>query len=182
MSDDRNIWFISDTHFSHSNFLNFVDDKGEKIRKFDNVQEMDELMIDNWNSAIKPQDKVYHLGDVAMGRPSADAVLAKLNGKKRLIVGNHDVIKGDLIRYFQKITMWRIFKEYDFVCTHVPLREDSMLKTTFNLHGHIHQQPSPSLRHVNMCVEHWNYRPVHLDEIMAELDKRRIALEWQQDA
>jgi calcineurin-like phosphoesterase family protein len=171
----KDIWFISDTHFGHASFLNFVDADGNKIRPFSTVQEMDDYMITNWNAVVKPYDRIYHLGDVGSG-----SILARLNGSKRLILGNHDVVKGDLLIHFKKITMWRIFKEYDFVCSHVPLREDSMFKIMFNLHGHIHQQPSPTIRHMNMSVEHTGYAPVHLDTILAELAKRRNQIEIEQ--
>jgi calcineurin-like phosphoesterase family protein len=171
----KNIWFISDTHFGHANFLNFKHTDGEYIRKFDNVKAMDECMTTHWNENIKPGDKVYHLGDVAMGGPAVVNSIGRLNGHKRLIVGNHDVIKGELMNQFHKISMWRVFREYDFICTHVPLREDSMM-TTFNLHGHIHKHPSPSDRHMNICVEHHDYKPVHLDTILAELARRKATI------
>lgn len=171
----KNIWFISDTHFGHSNMLKFIDSNGEKIRKFSSVEEMDELMITNWNERIKPGDKVYHLGDVAMGGPAISRIMNKLHGSKRLILGNHDIVKGDLVNYFHKITIWRVFREFDFTLSHIPLREDNLI-TTFNIHGHIHQNPSPSLRHMNICVEQTNYKPLHLDEILQELSKRKDAV------
>lgn len=169
----KNQWFISDTHFNHANFLNFVDEAGNKIRPFSTVEEMNDCMITNWNERIKPGDKVYHLGDFGMNSTYNNTVLPKLNGVKRLILGNHDTVKGDLVNHFKKITMWRVFREYDFVLSHVPLREDSMI-TTFNLHGHIHQNKSPSERHMNLCVEHTDYAPVHLDTILERLNNRRI--------
>lgn len=169
-------WFISDTHFGHANFLNFKDENDVLIRQFDSVKDMDDCMMTRWNERIKPNDRVYHLGDFGSDSQLNNKILPKLHGSKRLILGNHDQVKGDLIAHFKKITMWRYFKEHDFVCTHVPLREDSMWKITFNLHGHIHQQNSPSIRHVNMCVEKTDYAPVHLDEVLADLAKRRIAL------
>ncbi len=172
----KNIWFISDTHFGHANFLNFTDNQGRKIRLFDTVEQMDDCMQTRWNESIKPGDRVYHLGDVAMGNPAASRIVGKLHGGKRLILGNHDVVKGDMVNYFHKIVMWRVFREYDFMISHVPMREDNMI-TTFNLHGHIHQQPSPSDRHMNLCVEHTDYRPVHLDTILAELAKRKLNME-----
>src|SRR6056297_2500022 len=113
MSD---IWVISDTHFFHSNILKFTDSTtGKLIRgsRFDSVEEMNECMLDNWNSVVKPGDKVYHLGDVFIG-PKEDfqKFWPKLNGGKRLIVGNHDDIKflasGG---FFQKVQMWRMFPE-----------------------------------------------------------------------
>jgi len=51
----RDIWVISDTHFSHSNILNFTNEKtGEKVRNFHSVSHMNEVMIENWNSRVKP--------------------------------------------------------------------------------------------------------------------------------
>jgi calcineurin-like phosphoesterase family protein len=176
----KDIWFISDTHFRHSNFLSFVDENGNKVRPFNTVQEMDDCMTTNWNAVVKPYDRIYHLGDVGSDSVWNNQNLSKLNGSKRLILGNHDIVKGDLVFHFKKITMWRIFKEHDFVCSHMPLREDSMFKITFNLHGHIHQAPAPTIRHMNMCVEHTNYAPVHLDTILAELAKRRKYIETEQ--
>lgn len=89
----KNIWFISDTHFQHKNIaLVFTDAKtGKRVRNFNSVQEMDETMIQNWNSVVKYGDIVYHLGDVFFGNAeSADKILQRLNGEKKLIMGNHD--------------------------------------------------------------------------------------------
>ena len=63
-------------------------------RPFKNAEHMNELLADNWNSVVKPGDIVYHLGDVFMGdKEKFKAFWPRLNGKKRLIVGNHDEIK-----------------------------------------------------------------------------------------
>ncbi len=79
-------WFTSDTHFSHANILHL----GEG-RPFDTVEEMNETLIDNWNSVVNPADTVYHLGDVALG-PIKDSLplVGRLNGYKLLVPGNHD--------------------------------------------------------------------------------------------
>ena len=53
----KDIWIISDTHFQHENILKF-----EPTRPGSTIQEHDEALIDNWNSVVKPGDKVYHLG------------------------------------------------------------------------------------------------------------------------
>jgi calcineurin-like phosphoesterase family protein len=108
MSD---IWVISDTHFNHAGILNFTDCDGKATRgdRFTDVTDMDEQMIANWNSVVKPGDKVYHLGDVLFGmdKPAwLDANFNRLNGKKRLVVGNHDNIKL-LGNYFSEVMMWR---------------------------------------------------------------------------
>lgn len=164
------MWFISDTHFGHANFLNFKDEEGNQIRKFSSVEEMDEHMVDQWNAHVKPGDKVYHLGDVCFGDP---AILARLNGSKRLVVGNHDNLKdARLLAAFKKVQLWRIFTDHNFCLSHVPLREESFRKVQFNLHGHIHERASPSIFHVNLCVEKTGYRPLHLDEILALISQR----------
>jgi calcineurin-like phosphoesterase family protein len=159
------IWFTSDTHFGHANFLNFKDDAGEPVRPFKSVQEMDGLMIERWNEVVRDGDKVYHLGDVSFDRKNLPHVMAQLRGRKRLVLGNHDDLKTyKLAEYFQKVSMWRMFTEFGFVCSHVPLREDQM-RAPINVHGHIHHRPSPSPRHICVCVEQTDYRPIHLDEI-----------------
>lgn len=163
----HDIWFISDTHFGHANIIKFTNDDGTLIRPFASVQEMDEKIIHEWNSVIKPDDKVYHLGDVSFGQKSTyDKIMARLHGQKRLIVGNHDeVVKFQMWRHFEKILLWRIFKEFNFVCSHIPMPKESFRYVEYNVHGHIHQHKSPHAYHVNVCVEHTGYKPVHIEDI-----------------
>lgn len=169
------IWFISDTHFNHANMMKFVREDGSPARPFSSVEEMNEVMIDRWNAVVKVTDHVWHLGDVAFGsREETTKILGRLMGKKRMLLGNHDKIKGDsLIRHFQKVCLWRIFKEHDFICTHVPLRRDQFRKVGFNVHGHTHHHTLKEPEYINVCVEHTNYGPVHLDEIRAQIRKRK---------
>jgi calcineurin-like phosphoesterase family protein len=190
MSD---IWVISDTHFNHANILNFTDSTtGELIRgaRFSSVKEMDEHMIEQWNSTVKPGDKVYHLGDVMFGdKEYFQKLWPKLHGQKRLIVGNHDDIKYlSSGGFFSKVHMWRMFPEFGLLFTHVPVhpsnlkrnwikREDynffqywwrryqSRNETMLNVHGHIHQNPSPEGPYRNMSVEAINYTPVNIEEL-----------------
>ena len=171
-----NIFFISDTHFGHANFLTFQDVNGAVIRPFSSVEEMDEHMIERWNAVVRDGDKVYHLGDVSFDRAGFAATMSRLKGSKRLILGNHDDIKRfRMYEHFKKIALWRIFKEHDFVASHVPLPPDQFRKVGYNLHGHIHEKPEPSGRHICVCVERTDYTPVHLDEILAEISRRSSA-------
>lgn len=171
-----NIWFISDTHFNHKNILQFTTfEGGPRIRpEFDSLEEMNETIIQNWNKLVTPQDKVYHLGDVIFGpNKDYDKVLSRLNGKKRLVVGNHDDLSDpNLTRHFQKIMMWRIFKEFDFVASHVPIFHGEIRKVKFNVHGHIHEKDDVSPTHHNISIEKTSYRPVNIDEIKERLSKK----------
>jgi len=164
----RNIWIISDTHFNHSNILKFVDDKGENVRNFDSLQEMNETMIQNWNAVVRPGDIVYHLGDVFFGDQDwFKKTWPRLMGSKRLIVGNHDDVKFLACGgFFQKVMLWRLFKEHNMLLTHVPVHESNIRKVEFNVHGHIHQQESPTKRHVNVCVEKTLYTPIHIEDVL----------------
>ena len=174
----KNIWLISDTHFFHANILRFTDDEGNLIRgsRFSSVEEMNQCMLDNWNSVVKPGDKVYHLGDVFMGdKDDFVKYWSKLNGKKNLIVGNHDDIKWMAQKeLFSKIYMWRMFTEFGLLLTHVPIHEsglrrgaptDETAPMLLNIHGHIHQNPSPTEHHRCVCVEHIDYTPINIEEL-----------------
>jgi len=175
----RDIWIISDTHFRHANILKFTDSTtGDLVRgdRFADVDAMDEHMIEQWNSVVKQGDIVYHLGDVVMGdKEWFKKNWPRLNGSKRLIVGNHDDIpflsSGG---FFKKVQMWRMFPEFGLMFSHVPLHESSLRRGApndpdapilTNIHGHIHQNPSPEGPYRNVSVEAINYTPVHIEEL-----------------
>ena len=179
----RNIWVISDTHFCHANILNFTDHADNPTRpEFDNVDQMDECMLDNWNSVVKPGDKVYHLGDVIFGNNKENWMntkFQKLNGQKRLIVGNHDNIKM-MVRgnWFGKVELWRMFPEFGLLLSHVPIHPSSLarpkpgervkyedMQRFVNVHGHIHTNPSPDGPYKCVCVEQVNYTPVNIEDL-----------------
>ncbi len=182
----KDIWFISDTHFFHENILKFKDSNGDLIRgnMFTNMKEMNEYMLDMWNSHIKQGDRVYHLGDVVCGKydqRSFKTFWSKLNGSKHLLVGNHDDVKFlSCGGFFKKVSLWRMFPDYGFIASHVPLHESQMMRyggdgptILYNIHGHIHQNDSPTKRHINVSVEKTDYKPVHLDTILAMISAIR---------
>lgn len=163
----REIFIVSDTHFGHGNMLKFTDSTtGARIRPlWENVNEMDEYMIQKWNDTVRDEDIIYHLGDVYFG--NGREILPRLRGRKRLILGNHDNGKDqNLHKYFEKILMWRMFPEFNCLLTHVPVHESSLFKVEYNLHGHIHQQASPTPRHINCCVEVQDYTPKSIEELV----------------
>ncbi|CAB4162396.1 COG4186 Predicted phosphoesterase or phosphohydrolase [uncultured Caudovirales phage] len=170
-----NIFVTSDTHFNHANILKFTDYSGNKVRDFSSVEEMNETLITRWNSVVKPGDKIYHLGDVFFGpKKWIEENWHRLNGRKRLIVGNHDDIPYMVNhRMFEKVDMWRMFSEYHLLLSHVPVH-DSVLgergktnKKLINVHGHIHTNASPSPFHRNVSTEVTNYYPISIEELKA---------------
>jgi len=178
----RTIWFISDTHFNHKNILNFKKEDGSCVREgFSSVEEMNQCMVDNWNESVKDQDIIYHLGDVCFGgKAKTEAILSKLNGRKRLIMGNHDCLDVRFYRnYFQKIMSWRTFDkdvtgcDKTFVACHYPLHKSSFEKRDrgirFCVHGHTHTQNVDENGYINVCVEQTGYKPVAMDELLDKM-------------
>lgn len=159
-----NVFVISDTHFNHKNVILF------SSRPFQTVEEMNEAMVENWNRVVKSNDIVYHLGDVYFGKAEkAEPYIARLNGRKKLILGNHDDVKCSVLnKHFEKMKMWSQKFEYGLVLTHTPLHSDSWELTGdehINVHGHIHEKKIRGDRHINVCVEHINYTPIAIEEI-----------------
>lgn len=164
-------WFISDHHFWHENILKFKDDNDNFIRPFQTLNTMHEYMIDRWNSVVKDNDYVYHLGDVTFRYDGGlSNIMSQLKGRKRLIIGNHDRLKGTkLMNWFEKVELWKGFAEHDFTCSHMPLRLQSLRDGHFNVHGHTHQNHMEDLHYINVSVEVRDYTPVHLDQILKEI-------------
>lgn len=180
-----NTFFASDHHFGHANILNFVQHDGKPCRPFTTLENMHETMIENHNRVVRDQDTVYFLGDVAIPRKGLQFI-ARLNGKKRLVMGNHDVfVKNQNRDYFAAgFDQVSAFKKFDrFVCTHVPVHPDSLGRWGVNVHGHTHNNcmklargvdartgavvysDKNDPRYFNVCVENINYTPISLEEI-----------------
>lgn len=180
-----NKWICSDHHFGHENIIRFTHPNGEPIRPgfqdsgqfhaFLNIQHHDETYIARHNDRVKTSDKVYFLGDI--GKPLDK--IKRLNGKKRLILGNHDDIHdaAALGEVFDEVVAWRVWDEEEFghptVFTHFPLHADERrpARRRINVHGHIHEKKIHRANgmedpwYVNVCVEHTNHAPLNFDDL-----------------
>lgn len=164
-----NVFLIGDTHFGHVGVTQFLRSDGAKLRPWDTVQEMDEALVANWNSVVRPQDKVYHLGDVVINR-RALATLGRLNGTKVLIKGNHDIFRAaEYLAYFKDIRAYHILS--GLVCSHVPLHPSAFTRWKANVHAHTHsnrvmlESGEIDTRYRCVSVEHINFTPISLEEI-----------------
>lgn len=99
------IFFTSDLHFGHEHIIQF------NHRPFRNVTEMNRQLISNYNAVVQPEDTVYLLGDLSfqISVEKANALIAQLNGKKHLILGNHD--KSYAPELFEEILIYRDLRE-----------------------------------------------------------------------
>jgi calcineurin-like phosphoesterase family protein len=190
-------WFISDPHFGHKNIINFVDNGGKRIRPFASVEEHDETIIANFNKLVQPKDRVYVMGDVAIGRAHI-ATVGRLNGRKILVKGNHDIFKlKDYVPYFEDIIACRVYPDHDLIVSHIPVHTGQLEhRFKWNLHGHLHinlvhkteyhvrnQCDTSDLmedcvveeehvldgRYINVCLEHTDFKPVSFDDIQKRI-------------
>ena len=168
------IWVISDTHFNHAGILEFKDYIGKPVRGFDSVEQMNEAMMDNWVSVVGPKDTVIHCGDVLFGLDKVEwleANFAKLPGKKRLVLGNHDNPKH-LAPFFKDMQLWIDMSDKGLLFSHTPQHESTLAEShrfgtgpVLNVHGHIHTNPSPEGPYKCVCVEQINYTPINIEEL-----------------
>ena len=130
-------YFTADTHFGHENVIRFCG------RPFTTAAEMDEALVENWNSRVKGNDTVFILGDLFFRSDNAEEILRRLKGKKRLLVGNHDgswMTKVDVSRYFASIDLMLELSDGRHALTlcHYPLLTWKHAKKSYMVHGHIH--------------------------------------------
>lgn len=164
----KQLWFTSDSHFGHRGVTQFLRANGTKLRPWDNVEEMDEALVKNWNSVVREQDTIYHLGDVAINR-KALPILGRLNGRKVLVKGNHDIFRlEEYTKYFEDIRAYRVFDT--FIASHIPLHRDQMDRFCTNVHGHLHsnvvmKDGIPDPRYLCVCVEQTDFTPISKEEV-----------------
>lgn len=159
---------ISDNHFWHFNIIKLCD------RPFSSTEEMNETMIENWNSVVSNEDVVYNLGDFAYGKGSREHIAetrARLNGKIILILGNHD---RQTKTWYQRAGFEEVISDEFIVCpraNHVILshRKEEVKEYWLNIHGHSHTKGHNDRNHYCVSVENINYTPVDLDELIRSL-------------
>jgi calcineurin-like phosphoesterase family protein len=146
---------------------------------------MDEHIIYQWNSHVQPHDYVYHLGDVAFGGiKSAQRIIPRLNGKKKLILGNHDYEAKLYYGYHNDANVW--VKMFDEVLAYRQYGSKTFGKSLWmshtpqaweafgyreggdaiNVHGHIHEKSMGDRRWCNVCVEKTGYKPVPIEDVI----------------
>jgi calcineurin-like phosphoesterase family protein len=182
------VFLVSDTHFGHAGVCRFVRNDGvTKLRPWDTAEEMDEAMIAAWNERVRPTDKVYHCGDVVINR-KALSTLARLNGDKVLIRGNHDIFRDDEYRkYFRELRAYHVMN--GMILSHIPLHEASLGRFGVNIHGHTHANRVMKARGVDartgetlysdeidtryhcVCVEQTpNFAPILFEDVIKRIE------------
>ena len=195
----KNIWFTSDTHFSHENIIKFCK------RPFANADEMNEEMIKRWNERVKPGDIVYHLGDFAWGGSEVwNSILDRLNGEIHLILGNHDLknMRQGYITKFASVSFQKqIYVEnrlvylnhYPFLCYAGTYRGE---QAVWQLFGHVHSRNNEDISDLSdeevkeilgkdayrlkyllptqydVGADNNNYQPISWEEVKEKINKQ----------
>lgn len=142
----KNTWLTSDSHFFHENILKYCN------RPFGSVEEMNEVLVKNWNSVVKPDDHVYHLGDFCFGNVEKwnwCLEPGRLNGHIHLILGNHDPDRvfrpGTMLERFDSIEFQKILimEGWTVILNHFPFASfsNNLDHKVMQLLGHIHSGP-----------------------------------------
>ena len=181
------VFLTSDTHFGHAGVCKFTESDGvTKIRPWTDPDEMDEEMIRRWNDRVRPNDKVYHLGDVVINRKSL-STLSRLNGDKVLIRGNHDIFRDDEYRrYFRELRAYHVMN--GMILSHIPLHEASLGRFGVNIHGHLHSNRVKKARGIDattgktlysdendvryhcVCVEQTDFTPILFEDVIKRIE------------
>ena len=172
------VFLVSDTHFGHAGVCRFMRNDGvTKLRPWDTPEDMDEAMVKAWNERVRPNDKVYHLGDVVINR-RALATMARLNGDKVLIRGNHDIFRDDEYRkYFRELRAYHVMN--GMILSHIPIHSESLGRFGTNIHGHLHSnrvmtevwgEYKIDIRYHCVCVEQTDFAPILFEDVIKRIE------------
>lgn len=180
------MFFTSDTHFHHKNAIR------NSGRPFADNEEMHEALIDRWNAVVRPSDEIWHLGDFSFVKDEMAnrLIFERLNGRKRLIIGNHDSrdhmlkLGWDEVKHYH----WLNYAKVKFCLFHYPIhewdgfwhnfkdRQPSVVRSV-HLFGHVHSTPTEPKHDfhplsMDVGVDANDYRPVHIDDILARMKNK----------
>ena len=190
----NDIFFTSDTHFGHAKIIEYCK------RPFSSVEEMDEILIQNWNKTVSKGDTVYHLGDFCWRKQKSPKwYWDQLNGNKILIKGNHDRHCFKELRFEpDSIMEVKISRMQRLTLCHYPMQSwNASYYGSYHLHGHTHNLDSeyyfnPRLlpsgsrfglmsQRLNVCVEKTDYRPINLEEVESLIEKQMVEVAKELD-
>lgn len=169
--------FVADTHFGHRSVLS---ERFDNRRPFASIEQHDEALIAAWNAAVRPDDIVWHLGDFAYKckLDHAAGVLARLNGRKHLIRGNHDEGLGERLAWHGPVLDVARVQVQDpgmaeprqvWVSHYAHRTWPNARKGCLHFFGHSHGALEAIPGSLDIGVDCWNWRPVTLGEILPKL-------------
>lgn len=171
-----NVRFIGCLHLGHTNMA--------KWRGFQDDFYHDEHLIDSWNGTVNKRDLTFILGDITMEKANSYPLLDRLNGRKIVVLGNHDRWQdvGILLKHVDSVAGAIDYK--GFMLTHVPIHPNEVVNYRGNIHAHIHhnklqevcvnpyKNPEVSMLSQNMYyhvdAHVINYKPKTISELVLD--------------
>lgn len=175
-----NIWFTSDTHYSHANIAGpSVSSWDGGWRDFDSIEDMNDAIVESINSRVGSADILYHLGDWSFGgHHNIPIFRERINCENIvLIYGNHD--RNIRRKYRDLFTethefLIRRLNNFLFTLSHYALRVwHQSHHGSFHLYGHSHGSLPGVGRSMDIGWDVWR-RPLHIDEVVAELERKPV--------
>lgn len=171
--------FYSDPHFNHTNIIKYCN------RPFLNMQEMNDVLISNYNSLINSNDIVIWLGDCFFNKQlnNCEEIISKLNGQKILVLGNHDKNDIQMSQFgFDIVTHELVLNVANTQCrcSHYPItpcpeyelpdryasRRPKKLANEIILHGHDHNKNKiTNIDSINVGVDAWDFKPAMFEDV-----------------
>lgn len=191
----KSTWFISDTHFSHTNIIRY------SKRPFADAQAHDEQLIANWNAHVKPGDDVFFVGDLVFGKKEhALPLRQRLTGNIHFIEGNHDTAAHqirDTFIWFREVKMIKVNEQKIWLSHYAHRVWEASHHGVWHLYGHSHHSlvDDPNALSFDVGVDSTavrlarpdvygtgvipdeglrpeDYRPIHFDEVAALMAKK----------
>lgn len=182
-------FYTSDLHFGHTNIIQYCN------RPFQDVDEMNVTLIENWNAVVKPTDHVTIVGDACMGKlTSTLQMLGWLSGDIDMVPGNHDRCWSGHKKYVPWIRKYnevgvaildneitRTIGNHHVKVCHFPYSGDSQAIERYQehrpkdqgeilIHGHIHDLWAERGRQINVGVDVRDFRPISTEELAVIID------------
>ena len=160
------VFFIADTHFGEDNIRRYEN------RPFASAEEMDKALERNWNNTVVDEDEVFVLGDFgADGHESL--ILSRLNGKKFLVKGNHDIYSNEYYRQagFDEVYDMPVLYKGFWILSHDSIYVNSNMPYA-NIFGHVHNSPIVkdfSSQHFCVSSERIEYTPIAFEKIIEKV-------------
>jgi len=170
------VWFTSDLHLGHDNIIRLAS------RPFSTVDEMDNVLISNWNNCVNRADDVYIVGDLSLKPVEiVESYLRRMNGKKYLVRGNHDRVGAYPYKAIAGLEWIRDYHEMKvdgtrLVLFHYPIFEwDAVYRGSIHLYGHVHGNMEYSgwhrdrgWRSINVGMDVNNFYPLSVKQILTK--------------
>lgn len=181
ISSTSGVWFTADLHLGHRNIIKYCN------RPFVDEVQMDNAIIDSWNSVVAPGETVFVVGDFTLRDiHSALAYLERLSGKIVVLPGSHDkwifnpASVEQVYFWLGKALIWpqaamiRVAGETIFLHHYAQRVWPHSHHGSYHLYGHSHGRLKDNgTRSIDVGVDACGFRPISASQVFDKLSSRK---------